>query len=162
LFNDRLLLGLKGTMSEAELHDRHRLRYVVVGVPRLQGHAPRFYAMIGEDAALDHVSRHLMRLTVAGQRKRRTDKAMRRAWHWLLAHEPPQHPGAANLATMNFDRRTKREKEWARWQAEAVAVRGRNPGLSVWAIAGRVKKNLELVQSPRIIFERIKNSLKDA
>jgi hypothetical protein len=146
-----------GEHIEVPWFHRHRLRYVVEGAPRLEGHTPRFYAMIGEDMALDPTSRHLMRLTVTGQRGRRTDKASRRAWHWLLAHEPSQHPGARNLVAANLDRDNKRAAEWARWQAEADAIGRRNPALrSVRAVAKLVKQNLGLADSGDTIRKRIK------
>jgi hypothetical protein len=99
---------------------------------------------------------------VAGQRGRRADKASRRAWHWLLAHEPPQYAGAFNLAAANLDRDIKRAAEWARWQAGADAIWARSPSLSVKRVAELVKQNLGLADSVDIIRKRVKKSWPDA
>jgi hypothetical protein len=136
-----------------------------VAIPTIEAHRPVMHCIIraADDALDDPAARHLMRLWMAGDRKRRAkrqgDREGARAagalYGHLLSRPPSLNRGARNIARENAKRDAARNAEWDRWQAEANSIWAQYPKLSCIAVADLVKKRLGLLEHVQSIARRL-------
>jgi hypothetical protein len=77
---------------------------------------------------------------------------------WLRAHPPSLSHGARNFVQANVERDATRAAQWRRWQSDAEAIWKNNSNLSRHAVAGLVKRRLQLSEQTGSIARRIRRN----
>jgi hypothetical protein len=140
--------------------------YVLRGaIPRVQGHQPVMHTIVRTaDDELDPAARHIMRLWMAGERRRqaerRSDKEVARAaralYEYLRAHPPSLDRGARNIARENARRDAEAATRWQEWQDEAARIWAQNSKLRPHRVAALVKAKMKPSEHIKTIARHIR------
>jgi hypothetical protein len=135
-------------------------------VPMVMGYKPRFTAIVVDLDRLDPAACYAMRYWMAERRRRLAvernnpdaQRAAKGLLRWLRAHPPSLSHGARNFVQANVERDATRAAQWRRWQSDAEAIWKNNSNLSRHAVAGLVKRRLQLSEQTGSIARRIRRN----